>query len=101
MVLMLAGCDGCQTPSQRFIYRLACDAMLESGDVPADARPLPLDEARIGIGKNAASVDVPYEYAADGQKTVAWHTVWFRRVARTWTVSRMNPTPVYPAPAAQ
>lgn len=105
-VLMLAlalfcGCDGsgCQRPTRSFIYKLATMAVEASEDWPADAKTLPIDEARIGLGKNAASVDVPYVYRdpATGAEKKAWMTVWFRRVARTWTVSRIHPAPEYGA----
>lgn len=102
LVVFICGCGGCQTPAPGFIYGKACDAVRAAPGVPPDASFLPIEQARVGLAKNAASVDVPYECRdASGQKVTRWQTVWFKRVARTWTVTKVEPTPVYPpVPAA-
>lgn len=97
--LVAAGCNGSggwQIPSQRYIYNLACENLHAEKSVPADARPAPMEEAKVGVGKNAASVDLPYTFTdASGRPASGSHTFWIKRVARTWTIERTHPTAVY------
>ncbi|MBL7114838.1 MAG: hypothetical protein ISS35_03660 [Kiritimatiellae bacterium] len=52
-----------------------------------------MKDVAIGIGKNAASVDLSYTYTdVDGQTKTGSRTVWLKRVARTWVVTRVEPT---------
>lgn len=98
LLMLVAGCKagGWQIPSERFIYDLACEKLHEEKAVPAGARPAPIEEAKIGLGKSAASVDLPYAYTdAAGRPVRGSQTFWIKRVARTWTVDRSHPTAVY------
>ena len=93
---LLAGCTGVQVPSDAFIYERACEVLEETENVPEGAEPAPIEEARVGVGKNAAMVDLPYSYTAeDGARKTAGLTVRFKRVARTWTVIETFPTPFF------
>jgi hypothetical protein len=56
-----------------------------------------LEQARVGLGKNAALVDVPFR--SGDAAPVRWSTVRFKRVARTWVAEEVSDTPVYPPPA--
>ena len=66
LTVFLTGCrGGCQHPSQRHIYNVARHAVEADASLPDSAKILPIEEAKIGIAKNAAQVDVAYEYDAD------------------------------------
>jgi hypothetical protein len=83
-VLVLAA--GCRPPSERTAYRLACEALAEHKDVPPDAEPAGIDDAKFFIAKNAGHVVLPYRAPASGLSGRL--TVRLKRVARTWTVER-------------
>jgi hypothetical protein len=104
LLLGIVGCagDGCILPTDRFIYQLACDALKNEPAVPPGATPAPIEETLIGIGKNAANIDLPYTCAdAAGNAVRGSQTFWIKRVARTWKVDRAHPTAVYTnAPSA-
>lgn len=93
---LVGGCSGCHIPSERSIYKDACKAIKSATGVPENAKPRPVEDARLSIGKNAAIVDLPYDYVDAGGNTVAGsHTIHFKRVAREWTVDRSFPTPMF------
>ena len=88
---LLVGCTF-QIPSNRCIYKLACKALKEVPGIPEDATPAPIDEARVSVGKSAAWVELPYDTVdASGEKIRDAHVIWFKRIARTWTVDRTVP----------
>lgn len=107
MILVIAclmgGCSGCHIPSERSMHKQACKAIKTAPGVPENAKPRPIEDARLSIGKNAAIIDLPYDYVDTGGNTVAAsQTIHFKRVARTWTVDRTFPTPTFgKAPAGK
>jgi len=91
--LLLAGCTS-QIPSDRYIYRRACRALKDAESVPEGAVPVPIEQARVSVGKNAAWVELPYTCAgAAGGTAGGVQIIRFKRVARTWTVERTFPRP--------
>ena len=95
-VLLLSGCEGCKSSLEADLYRQACHALRTDASVPPRAVPLEMSQAIVSVGKNAGSVELPYEYvSATGEKKKGSLTVWFKRPARDWVIDRTNPTPVY------
>ena len=84
LVLFLAGC-GMNTPSEKAGYRVACEALQADAAIPDNARPAPIAEAQLHIGKNAGWVVLPYEVPGiAGDHAMGQYTVQLSRVARTW-----------------
>jgi hypothetical protein len=99
MAMMMGGCgDGCQAPSRGYIYEQACRAVAAAPGFSEGDEFLPMDQARVGLAKNAGIVDVPFRHrgGASGEN-VSWRTVTFKRVARTWTVTEVVETPRFSA----
>jgi len=96
MAGLIAGCNAFKFPTERALYKAACRALRDDAAIAEDARPGPRSEAKFSIARNAAWIELPYESAdAGGRKVTGSHTIWFKRVARTWEVSRAFPTPTY------
>ena len=90
--VLATGCSGRWRPSERACYTAACDAIAALPDLPQGAKPLPIEQSRLYIGKNAARVDVAMDLAApDGSRGV-FYTAWLKRLGRRWVVDR----PAYP-----
>ena len=90
-VLLVLGLGACAQPSHRELFALAADAVRADERFPENAKVTRRDNSQIYIAKNAGTVQVPYE--VDGKP--ASYTVWLKRVALTWTVDRVDPTPTY------
>ncbi len=96
ITLLSIGCSHSHVPSKKSVYKQACRVVKEAEGVPSNAKLASMKDAAIGIGKNAASVDVPYTYTdVDGETKAGSHTVWLKRVARTWVATRVEPTSNY------
>lgn len=81
------------------MYRIACRAAKERCDLPDSARFRPVRETTFSIAKNAARIDLVYDYKDNaGRPATGRHSIWLKRVARTWTFHRAYPTPQYPPP---
>jgi len=90
--LLMGG--GCRFPSDRAMYRIARKAARENPNFPENAVIDSMSEARIGVGKNAARVDLSYRGpSAAGETTAGTYTVWIKRVARRWGALPPTPTP--------
>lgn len=95
-ILLGAGCA--RAPSERACYRAARDAVRAAPDLPKGAVLAPLSETRIQVAKNAARVQLPYEYVtASGETATDSYVVWLRRIARRWELDRYYPAPKYPS----
>jgi hypothetical protein len=93
LAVFLAGC-GPRFPAETAFYRAACESAKSGGVLPAGARVSGLETAGIFVGKSAARVDLPYDFAdAVGRKETGVYTVWFRNMAHTWEVDRAYRTP--------
>ena len=92
MALLMTGCSGCQHPSEKYIYKLACRALEEAPELTGKIEPGDRSQARISVGKSAAWVELPYSAETEsGARSRGVHIVWFKRVARTWTVDQTFP----------
>jgi len=93
LVLVALVC-GCTMPSERAVYAVAKDAVRARPEVPNDAAIPRLRDVEIYVMKNAALVEIPCEFVdARGLRVKRRYAVWMRRVARTWTLARCDPTP--------
>jgi len=100
VVLIAALCllvsTGCRPPSERAVYRVACDAVRAQPGVPGNVSLARIGDAELYVGKNAAMVELPCEYVnLQGETVKTSYTVRVKRVARTWTLDRCFPTPAY------
>ena len=79
-------------PSHNFLYKRACRALQEAPELSGKIKPGSIEQTRISVGKSAGWVELPYTATTEsGAKTNGVHIVWFKRVARTWTVDRTFP----------
>ena len=93
---LLVVCSGCGMPSERSVYDVACNALEKDTRVPATAKPHRRGKSSLWIAKNAACVEIPYDYTApSGEKATGHYTVWCKRIARRWELDRAFPTPTY------
>ena len=93
VMLLASGCG--QIPSGRAIHKLARKAVEAQGDFPDGAHVSSAKDSVMSVGKNAARVDLFVELS-DGSRDE--RTVWFKRVARTWTIERITPVKPVVAP---
>ena len=92
MAVLMTGCTGCQHPSKTYMYKRACQALKDVPELGGKIKPGKIDQARISVGKNAGWVELPYSAVTEaGVETEGVHIIWFKRVARTWTVDRTLP----------
>jgi len=92
MALLMTGCRGCQHPSNQYIYKRACLALEDVPGLTGKIKPGAMEQARVSVGKNAAWVELPYSAeTASGATTNGVRVIWFKRVARTWTVDQSVP----------
>lgn len=90
LCLFLAGCTA--WPSERDMYRAACDAMANDSAIPESAEPRSIRQTRFYAGKNAAYVELPYDYVTEsGRKDTGTYGCWVKRVARDWRFDRKGP----------
>ncbi len=93
-VMLLAICGGCKLPSERAVYRRSLEAVQADPDLPSAAVLDPKGKAVIRMAKNAASVELPYEYVGStGEILSDSYTIWFKRIGRRWAVERYYRTP--------
>jgi len=86
--------SGCTLPSERAVYAVAKEAVLARPEVPDDAKIPRMKDVEIYVCKNAALVELACEFVdSRGLRMKRRYAVWSRRVARTWTLDRCNPTP--------
>ena len=100
LLLVLAAMGGgCRMPSERAVYKAARDAVKADPRLPPSAILHSIDDVEMGIGKNAARVDLAYDFIGPaGQRVTDSYVVWLKRLARTWVVDRLEPAPKYPPP---
>ena len=85
---------GCALPSERAVYSIAKEAVLARPEVPDDATIPRMKDVEIYVCKNAALVELACEFVdSRGLRMKRRYAVWSRRVARTWTLDRCEPTP--------
>lgn len=96
VIILLAGCGGCRSQSERAMYKLACEAVRTDPHLPRNAVLHPMKTAKFYIGKNAACVQLTYEFINEsgGRRTAGSYTVWLKNMAHSWQVDRCFPTPV-------
>ena len=91
--VFIVGC-GNKLPTQRSIYRIATTSATELANLPESAKFRPMDNAVFSIAKNAARVDVTYDYEEPGGASESTRlSICLKRVAMTWTFERAYPTP--------
>lgn len=96
VTIFLAGCSGCKLPSERTIYKIACEAVRADPRFPSNGVLQPMEKAEFFVGKNAARVDLPYDFVNESSRTVTdSYTVWLKNMAHSWQVDRCFPTPEY------
>jgi hypothetical protein len=92
----LVGCDAISYPPERMVYKPAYAAVKSAQDLPAGAVVDPQHNAKLYIAKNAAQVEMPYEYTdASGKKVTKIYLVYLKRVNRRWELDRGFPLPTY------
>lgn len=97
LLIGLALASGCVLPSERAVYAVAKEAVLARPEVPDDAKIPRLKDVEIYVCKNAALVELACEFVdSRGLRMKRRYAVWSRRVARTWTLDRCDPTPGAP-----
>ncbi len=98
MAVFLTGCGRLGDPSDRTMFELAGEAVKADSRFPSGAEIGSLDDAKIEICRNAALVEVPYEFVSkEGQNVTRTYTVWLKNMAHSWQVDRCFPTPTYQA----
>ena len=91
MVVAVAGCG--QIPSNEAMYKLA-SAELEkwAANQGTTVQPAPFEEVNVSVGKNGGWVELPCTVTtASGKTQQEVKVVWLKRVARTWTVEKIEP----------
>ena len=90
LVLVTAGCGQVWLPSEKSVYRVACDAIQADPNQPAEVSLARIEQVKFFVNKGTARVDIPCQYqSANGQTANDTYVVWLRRVARTWTFDRL------------
>jgi len=80
------------------VYRVACETVRNAPDVPDSIVIHPRRNTFIALGKNAARVDLDYDYVDEaGRKVTRTYTVWCKRIEMRWEPDRAFPTPRYQA----
>ena len=96
VLILCIGCSGCSSLSERACYRAARDFLQAHVDLPENAVLAPRRAANIMVAKNAARVDLPYEYVNEaGDKVRDVYVVWIKRLKRRWEVDRFYRRPEY------
>ena len=101
LVVAAMAVTGCgEPPSAKTCYKLAYQTAKEQGGLPPDARIAPRGEALIQVAKNAARVEIPYDYSDEAGNTVRdVYVVWLKRLKRRWEPDRYYRKPKYTTPA--
>ncbi len=86
---LLAGCF--RAPAETPVYQVSRDAVLKA--VKQSEKVGDFEDCHLYIGKSAARVDMPVMLSSAGMKRAESYTVLLKRVARTWVVSDVIPTP--------
>jgi hypothetical protein len=87
---------GCAMPSDKELYTKARKALVESNKLPAGAELEGFRKTEIYRAKNAACVELSYEFSTGAGKTETdSYRVWLKRVAMSWELDRIAETPQY------
>ena len=95
LVTTMAGCSGFRLPSERAVYKQACEAIEKHPEFPPTAKLYPIEKSSLYVGKNAARIDIPYD-VGEAARAASCH-VLLKRVARRWEVQAVTVKAVHPA----
>ena len=94
VTVLLTGCGGYRSSSEKAVYRVALDAVKNDSHLPVNADLYPMKKTELYVGKSAARVDLPYDFVnASGQTVTASYTVWLQYMHHAWQVDRLLASP--------
>ena len=84
-LLLLSLCGACSLTDKREILKVAYEAVKADPNFPKGATLQPIERCIVFDGKNAATVDVPFDVAgASGRVETLCYQVWVKRIATRW-----------------
>ena len=93
-VVFLDGCDAITYPPKGMVYKPAYEAVKAAKDLPPGAVVDPRKNAKLYIAKNAAQVEMEYDYTdMTAKKATGTYLVYMKRINRRWELDRCFPLP--------
>ena len=93
-IMGFTGCNAISYPPKRAVYQPACEAVKSAKDLPLGAVVDPRHNASVYIAKNAAQVELEYDYAdSAGKPVTGTYLVYLKRINRRWVLDRCFPLP--------